>query len=485
MENNEEAISQVDKKKFVRNVGVVLFSNILSVIAGVLVGFIIPKIMGVEDHGYYKAFTLYASYIGMFHFGFIDGIHLRFAGKKYNELDKEKFRAYSRFLIILQLFVSIIFTGIAMFFVGNEYSIIFLLIAIDVLAVNISTYFEFISQVTMRFKQLSLRNTIKSASTIVSVIILFLLNRYCKIKIVYYIYVMVVVIINYTLALWYLISYRDIVFGRAEKIKNVKSDIFSFFKIGIPLLLSNLVVQFIFLVDQQAVNIGFENEIYSKYAFAYNMISLITIATGAISTVLYPTLKSISKETIKEKYGKINSLLLVLVALSLLVYFPLVPFINTFLSDYSDSLRTFSIILPGVMISSSISVIKYNCYKTFDHIKEYFIISLFVLVLAIVADVSMYYIFKTTDSISIVSIIVLLVWYVTEEVVFYKKYGTKWVKNALFMVTCITIFYLSQLFNNVIIGAVVYFAAVCIAIFCYYFLEIREMIKNRKDKKNG
>ena len=70
-------------KKIYRNIFFVAISNIITLLAGVLVGFVIPKIMSVTDYGYYKIFTMYFAYTGLFHFGFCDGICLYFAGKKY------------------------------------------------------------------------------------------------------------------------------------------------------------------------------------------------------------------------------------------------------------------------------------------------------------------------------------------------------------------------------------------------------------------
>ena len=80
MEESSTIVEETPKRnKFIQNFIVVLISNGLTILSGILVGFIIPKIMGVTDYGYYKTFTLYSSYIGLFHFGFIDGIYLYFA----------------------------------------------------------------------------------------------------------------------------------------------------------------------------------------------------------------------------------------------------------------------------------------------------------------------------------------------------------------------------------------------------------------------
>ena len=471
------------KQKFLKNVLVVLISNLFSVVSGVLIGFIIPKILGVSEYGYYKTFTLYCSYIGILHFGFVDGIYLKFAGKKYEDLDKRAFRTYTRFLLLLESFISVLGILFSFFFLRSDYFLIILFVSLNILATNVITYFEFLSQITMRFKRMTVRNIIRCSLNIISVSVLFVLYKFRYATIYNYVYVVIVLSINYVLALWYVVSYRQIVFGKSNGFKQEKDALIFFFKVGIPLLLSNLVAQFIFVVDQQFVNVAFDNNTYSVYAFAYNMISLITIATGAVSTVLYPTLKTMNEESITKNYAKINSLLLMFVGLCLIAYYPLVFIVNRFLPNYNGSLITLLIILPGVLISSSIAVVKYNCYKTFGKINTYFIKSIAALALAIVADVIVYSVFKNTISISVVSIFVLLFWYILVELYFVRTYQVKWIKNLLYILLIVGAFYGISFLPNVYLGAGTYLLSYLLITVCLYFEEVKELFNRMKRKK--
>ena len=472
----------ISKRKFVINIAIVLFSNITSVISGILLGLIVPKIMEVSEYGYYKTFTLYASYIGLFGLGFIDGIYLKFAGNKFEDLDKTKFRSYSRFLILMELAIMIIVTSVSFFWYSTTTFIPILFVGLDIFAICVTGYFELIGQITMRFKQTSFRKVIKCTLHIVSIGTLFLLYKFSDYYVYAFIFIAITVAIDYILLLWYLISYREIVFGHSASFKDTKKDIFSFFRIGIVLLLANLVGQFVFVADQQIVNIFFDNETYASYAFAYNMIHLIAVVTNAISIVLYPTLKQLTKESITTNYSKINSYLLIIVSFCMISYFPLVMIVNGFLPKYNDSLLIFRVILPGVLISSSISVIKYNCYKTFDKILNYFVKSLVVLLLAIVSDVVVFYIFKSTLYISIVSIVVLLIWYLLVEALFIKQYKVKWFFNFLYILLILSCFYITTLIQNVFLGTLIY-ALAFIGLSFLFFGKIIVALFIKKDKK--
>lgn len=485
--DNQEQLNQNTQKtgkQFLKNTTIVLISNIISIISGILVGFIIPKIMGVSEYGYYKTFTLYSSYIGLLHFGFVDGIYLKFAGKSFEELEKERFRTYTRFLFGIEFAVLLIVISISLFFLNTNYFFLILLIGLNIFATNVITYYEFLSQITMRFKRTTIRNIIRCVLNTLSIVTLYLLYHFGVIQTVYsYIYIVIVLSISYILAIWYIVSYKDITFGKGTTLKEEKDNILFFFKVGVPLLLSNLVAQLLFVVDQQFVNVVFDNDTYSLYAFAYNLISLITVATSAVSTVLYPTLKRINTNTITDNYSKLNSYLMIAVALCLFSYYPFVFVIKYFLPKYSDSLQAFKIILPGLLLSSSISVIKYNCYKVFGLVNNYFFKSLIVLILAIGADLLVYFIFKNTSTISMVSIVVLFLWYILAEEYFVRHYKAKWVKNGLYAIIVIAMFYGISFINPMYIGMIVYLFSYIAVTLIMYLKELRELLLSFKRKR--
>jgi len=481
---DDSAIGPVSTKRTIKNLVMVLFSNVFAILSGILVGFIIPKMMEVSGYGYYKAFSLYTSYIGLLHLGFIDGIYLKLAGTKYEAFNKEKFRFYCRFLFGLQIIMMAIVCSISLFFLSTYYFYILLFVALDVLAVNFITYYEFISQITLRFKLISLRNIIRNTINILAIVSLWLYHSICDVYINPLIYIGIVVAINYLMALWYLFSYKELSFGKAAKFSECKQEIKMYFTVGMQLLLANIIGQLMFVADQQVVNIFFPNEEYATYAFAYTMINLITIATSAISGVLYPTLKTMSNETIKHDYGRLNAYLLMFVAFCLIIYFPLDWFIHTFLDKYVSSLKIFIIILPGVLISSSIAVIKYNCYKTFNMVRRYFFISLIMLGVAIASDVACYFIFRNTESISIVSLVVLFIWYMLVESYFIKNYKVHWVRNVCYMLLMIGGFYASTFIPNLILAGVSYFAYYVTLTILFNYGILKDMYHKFKNRKS-
>ena len=139
---------KINSKKTAKNIIKVSLSNMIKLLAGVLVSFLLPRIIGVTDYGYYKTFTLYATYIGLLHFGFADGIYLKFGGKNYDELDRQSFRMYSFFLICLELFITLILTGISFFALKGDARFIILCLGVYAFSSNVANYYQIISQIT-------------------------------------------------------------------------------------------------------------------------------------------------------------------------------------------------------------------------------------------------------------------------------------------------------------------------------------------------
>ena len=216
------------KSKTIKDILKVTFSNACILLSGILVGFLLPKIIDQVDYGYYKTFTLYIAYIGLFHFGIIDGIYLKYGDKDYNELDKEKFRFYTRFLLILEGAISFLFIIISLFAIQEkEMKFIFVMVSLTLFSTNITSYFQYISQITRRFKELTLRNIVQSILISLAIISLFISYKYFRLVINFEIYTIIYVIILFLLMVWYIFAYRDITFGKASK--GLYKDILYFF----------------------------------------------------------------------------------------------------------------------------------------------------------------------------------------------------------------------------------------------------------------
>jgi O-antigen/teichoic acid export membrane protein len=140
---NSKAVS------FIKNFSYTLTSNLVSLLVSALVILVVPKLIGVEEYGYWQLYLFYSSYVGFMHFGWNDGIYLRYGGKEYKELDKSLFFSQFYMLVILQLIIAIIMFIIANSLIidGNK-SFILKMTAICMIILNVRYMLLFILQGT-------------------------------------------------------------------------------------------------------------------------------------------------------------------------------------------------------------------------------------------------------------------------------------------------------------------------------------------------
>ena len=110
-----KAVINMDKR--VHDLFYTLSANILNMVLGIVTALLIPRFLGIEQYGYLNIFIFYVSYTGFMHFGFIDGIYIKYGNYDYNDLPREKFRSYFRFMLIMQLTIAVALCIITKIFV--------------------------------------------------------------------------------------------------------------------------------------------------------------------------------------------------------------------------------------------------------------------------------------------------------------------------------------------------------------------------------
>ena len=88
--------------RLARNISYSVIANLVSFLVGVTVVLLVPKLLGVEEYGYFQLFLFFISYVGFFHFGWADGIVLRYAGEHWERLNRPRFAGQTFFSFFLK-----------------------------------------------------------------------------------------------------------------------------------------------------------------------------------------------------------------------------------------------------------------------------------------------------------------------------------------------------------------------------------------------
>lgn len=450
-------------------------ANLISLISGIITAFVIPKFLNIEQYGYLKVFTFYITYVGILHLGFNDGIYVTFGNKDYDKIPKRKFRILFRFLVMFQLIITILSIILIVFFI-NDFNrrLIYIFIAINIIILNLNTFFDFTNQFTKRFKLYSIVLVFSKILYITFCIIVIILGKKSFIY-----FALIQTIVNLTVLFIYFITSKELVFGESEKLLDNKKLILNLFSIGIFVMIGNLMSKIIVGLDRIFIDKFFTIKDFAMYSFAISLLNLFYVLISAITTVVYPYLSRIKNNKLKFLYRKMKIFVFMLIGFLLCGYFILVPIINKFLYNYSSSLKLLLILFPTVLYNCQIIIVSSNYYKRMKYQKEYTFNNIFAFTSSIIIIIMSLFIYKNLYSIAIGTLVSFIIWMFYCDIFFAKKFHDNYVKLHIADIANTVSFLLCGLFLKWYIGFFIYILIFCLILFIFFREDV---IKIKNDK---
>lgn len=340
-------------RQVVKNLSYSFGANIVSLGISVLMVMFVPKLLLVEDYGKWQLFLFYASYLGFFHFGWEDGIYLRYAGKSYDELSPHIFSGQFLGIVILQLsLMGVSFLFAHFFIVDSIKKIVFLCTISLAVFVNFNTGCNFIMQITNRIKDYA-RITLSEQILFFVFVFTFLFIGNNQFR---YMYIaklgslcIVSVLCFYTCRrLWTFKvgSPQDILHEAGLNIE-----------VGIKLMFANIASMLIIGIVRYGISIGWDVSTFGKVSLTLGASNFLMIFINSVSVVFFPILKRMDEERLPEVYVQIRSILAYILFGMLLIYYPLKEILSWWLPKYADSLIYMSILFPVCLFESKVGLL--------------------------------------------------------------------------------------------------------------------------------
>ena len=127
----------ITTKRFAKNVIFSIIAQIVSMAVSFILALIVPKFINEYQYSYWQMYVLYVGYVGVLHFGLLDGIVLRYSKYDYEELDKARLRSQFLILLIFTSAISAIGITVSLLALGAPHEIIFLLVCVGIVTKNI------------------------------------------------------------------------------------------------------------------------------------------------------------------------------------------------------------------------------------------------------------------------------------------------------------------------------------------------------------
>lgn len=363
-----------------KNFAYLISSQVITLLISTLISLFFPKIMDVRDFGYWQLFIFYSSYIGFFHFGFNDGIYLRYGGQKFEKRNLALLGKELRVFFLFEFFIALLFFLYGFFYVEDETKkYIFFLLSFYLIFNNILSFFNSLYQTINRIKEYSVSVYINKLFFFVSIIILLILKvKSSKPYIFIYVFANFLSLMYMVIFNWNLIANQHV--KKTYITKEIRNNIGS----GFLLMLSNVVSLLIVGIGRYNIEHFWSLEDFSKVSLLLTIVSFFLIFISQISIVLFPMLKQFNKVKLRLTFEQIRNFLNITLSL-MLISFPLIYiFLDYWLPYYKDVFIYLNLFLILCVFDGKMQILYSTYLKTLRKEKELFYINFFSLTLSLI-----------------------------------------------------------------------------------------------------
>ena len=443
----------------------------VSLVVSFIINLVVPKVIDEYQYAYWQSYLLYISYVGLLHFGLLDGIVLRYSQFDYDELDKPRIRSQFVVLLITDASMAAIAIVSAALATGGVTKTIVILVALGIVTRNIFTYTSYSFQITNRINRYATLIVAQRVFYGIGIVVLLV----CGIKEFYWFCAIDLCADLFGILLGSGFN-KGLYFGKliefSEILKETRTNVSS----GILLLIANWASQFMTGSAKMVVQFRWDALMFGKVTFAFSVSNLFLNFVSAVSVVLFPSLKRMDQEELPRVYRSIRGIISPVLFVVLMLYFPGCWILKMWLPKYTASLRYLGILLPIIVFSSKVSLLTNNYLKAYRQERK----MLYINVASMAGGVLVYllcgYVLNSLTLILIALVLVIMARSIVSEIVVMNIIGNSFYKEFIAETVMTVAFMLIANYMELLPGAAVYL--VLLAAYCIiYKRDISLIIK--------
>lgn len=457
-----------------KGMALIMIANLINLIISLVNGFVLPKFLSIECYALIKTYTLYSTYAGFFHLGYLDGMYLKYGGKDMLSVSSSEYGTDFWNTTFMQVIVSIV-----LLIVGVVLSdFVIKAFAIGLLLRNITSCFQMFFQATGEFKLYSSALNFGTILTfIISLILVFIIKTdNAELYIGAQIFASFIV----TIYLGLLLNQK---IGFLRKIRLSKSAYKDNIDEGFVLMIGNFSNNLFTSIDRWFVKILMTTFHFAAYSFAVSIDSLITV----FITPLYVTLYNVfCKDNSSARVVGIKRMVMMWGFVIISFAFPAKLVIENYLPKYQTSLPLIFILFSTQVFYAIIKGVYVNYFKSLRQQKKYFWQIMMMSGIAIISGLTLYFIYKSMISLAISALLTAIIWLIINEVKFTELRFS--IGDWSYLIILLIVYISSGLFLSTITGLFVYLVAfaLCSMIFMrVQSIELARMAKGIINKNIG
>lgn len=454
-----------DMKGIIKNAFYATSANSLSMLASVLLSFVLPKFVSIVDYGYWQFFILYSGYVGFLHLGFCDGLYLRYGGKKNDSINFHELSIMFSYYLIFQILVSAIIILIAILSkLDFVYKIVLMSIGLYAFIANTNSFFTSLLLSTNRILLYSRALGLSKILLIVySCIIMFIPieNKFLYI-IGGYLFTSIISVLlllpNFKGVLFNFEGFSD---DNRRSIKTMKSLVF----VGFVLMLSNVLSHFILGSGRMIVEYVWDVEAFAKLSFAVSISMFFLAFVSQLGMVLFPLLKNMNSETVVRVLNNGDFLIGYIMMWGYFMIIPISFFIYMVLPAYVESVNYILILLPTSLYIIKSQILYTTYLKSINMQNKLLLINM----LSVLIAVSLYILsalFRSLQGMAIAMLVGSFMQYILQKSVTDNILKIHHWKNVLFE-AFFSLFFIG-IYMNTSLTLFIILMSVTILIYTYY-----------------
>ncbi len=399
-------------RTFLTNLIYAFGAQVISLILSILMSLIVPKVLGIEDYSFWQLFIFYIGYVGFAHFGLVDGIYLRFGGKKYEELDYSLLSTQFWLSLIIQFIIAMILIMMACFFEVDKNRVIVIYCAlIYMLIYNANGFLGYIFQAVNQTRVYSISVMVDKIVFIIAVIFAIIKrNNNFEFFIVMY-------IISKLISLIFCVFYgRKIIFSKIKISMKVIKDALKSIVVGSKLLFANIAGTLILGIGRYFIDRSWGIELFGKVSLSLSMSNFFLQFISQISMVLFPTLRLAKQEELKNIYNYMSKILSAFLPIILLCYIPIKSILSIWIPEYKVSLEYMGLLLPLCIFDGKMQLLCNTYFKVLRKENLLLKINIITAIISLVLNFFATYVFKNMYLVIIFMVVVIAVRSIISEI---------------------------------------------------------------------
>lgn len=436
-----------------RNIFFAFGAQGLQLLRSVLVSLLIPKVLGIEEFGFWQLFIFYTQYSGFLHLGLLDGIYLREGGKHYKELNFRSLGVQLRIFLIWQFTIIIPFIILGLNSSDINRTIIIISSCIYAIINNTFVFFQYVLQAVNEIKKTSEKKGLVSILFILSVfaLLLFQTTHFAP-------YVLCYIMCHLTGMLLLMLNAKEILTNIFQKITPaIKSEISYNFQHGFILMTSSIMGMLILGFGRFIVDLKWGIKEFAMISFAFMFVNFFLMFVNQVSIVLFPELKRWEKSKIKYFFSVNRQKLSFILPLLLLGYYAIKILIEIWLPKYHESIQYLVFLLPLCVFDVKMNLLCNTLFKVTNKIRHLMTCNIFALLVSILLVTISVYVCNSMIMVVISMLSAIIVRSIVAEFLLIKILDTPLnIKEMITELALVGIFIACNTYFNTLTSAILY-----------------------------